>query len=82
MLPHAKLVAEQVSAQLVMEARRADMAEGSRQEDVAQLVDGVEPGSEMNITLPPTEPNVVQLGSEQLMPSLVAPTIDVTGQPQ
>ena len=30
LLPHAKLVAEQVSAQWVMYARRADMAEGAR----------------------------------------------------
>ena len=29
LLPHAKLVAEQVSAQWMMEARRADTAEGS-----------------------------------------------------
>ena len=28
LLPHAKLVAEQVSAQWVMDARRVDMAEG------------------------------------------------------
>ena len=30
LLPHAKLVAEQVSGQWVMDARRADMAEGAR----------------------------------------------------
>jgi len=29
-LPHAKLVAEQVSTQWVMDAHRADMAEGAR----------------------------------------------------
>ena len=35
LLPHAKLVAEQVSAQWVMDARHADMAKGARQEDIA-----------------------------------------------
>ena len=59
LLPHTKLVAEQVSTQWVMDARRADMADGERQEDVAQPMDGVEPRSKMNIALPPTEPNVV-----------------------
>ena len=59
LLPHAKLLAEQVSTQWVMDAHRADMAESVRQEDVAQPMDGVEPGLEMNVALPPTEPNVV-----------------------
>jgi len=63
LLPHAKLLAEQVSAQWVMDARRADMAGSVRQEDIAQPVHGVEPGSEMNIALPLTEPNVVHPGS-------------------
>ena len=62
--------------------RRADLADGVRQEDIAQPTDGVEPGSEMNVALPPIEANVVQLGSEQPMPSSVALTIDATGQPQ
>ena len=34
-LPHAKLVAEQVSTRWVMDARHADMAAGMRQEGVA-----------------------------------------------
>ena len=59
LLPHAKLVAEQVSTQWVMDARHADMATSMRREDVAQPMDGVDLGSEMNIALPPTEPNVV-----------------------
>jgi len=42
-------------------------------------MDGVEPGSEVDITLPSTEPNVVQPGSEQPVPSLVAPTADAAG---
>jgi len=35
LLPHAKLVAEQVSAQWVMDARCANMARSVRWEDVA-----------------------------------------------
>ena len=58
LLPHTKLVAEQVSAQWVMDARRADMAESVRQEDIAQPVDGVEPGSKADVAPPLTEPNV------------------------
>jgi len=53
------LLAEQVSAQWVMDARHEDMAGSVRQEDVAQPMDGVDLGSEMNVALPPTEPNVV-----------------------
>ena len=34
LLPHAKLVAEQVLVQWVMDAHHADMAEGPRQGDV------------------------------------------------
>ena len=59
LLPHAKLVAEQVSTQWVVDARHADLADGAHQEDIAHPTDGVEPGSEMNVALPPTEPNVV-----------------------
>ena len=49
LLPHARLVAEQVSVQWVMDVRRADLADGARQDDVAHPADGVEPGSEMNV---------------------------------
>jgi len=35
LLPHKKLVAEQVSAQWVMDARHANTAEGAHQEDIA-----------------------------------------------
>ena len=55
---HAKLLAEQVSAQWVMDARREDMAGSVRQGDVTQPAVGVEPGSEVDIAPPPTEPNV------------------------
>jgi len=34
LVPYAQMVAKQVSAQWVMEARRADMAEGAHQEDI------------------------------------------------
>ena len=51
LLPHARLVAEQVSVQWVMDVRHEDMARSVRQEDVAQPIDGTEPGSEVDITL-------------------------------
>ena len=38
LLPHAQLVAEQVSTQWVMDARRANVAEGMHQEDVTKPV--------------------------------------------
>ena len=81
MLPHAKLVVEQVSTQWVMEAHRAGLADGARQEDVAHPADGVEPGSEMNVAPLPTEPNVVPPESEQPMPLSVAPIADVAEEP-
>ena len=49
MLPHERLVADQVSAQWVMDARHEDMAGSVRRGDVAQHTDGTEPGSEMDI---------------------------------
>ena len=64
LVPYAQMVAKQVSAQWVMEARRANTAEGARQEDVAQPTDGVEPGSKANVAPPLTEPNVVPLKTE------------------
>ena len=82
MLPYAQLVAEQVSAQWVMEAHHASAAEGACQKDVAQPVDGVEPGLEANVIPPPTEPNVVQPESEQPQPSPVEPVADAAGLSQ
>ena len=64
LLPHTQLVAEQVSAQWVMEARRASAAEGMCQEDVTQPTDGVEAWSEASVIPPPTEPNVAPSESE------------------
>ena len=82
LLPHTRLVAEQVSTQWVMDARREDMAGSVRRGDVAQPADGTEPGSEVDIAPPSTEPNVVPPGSEQPVPSPVAPTADVAEPPQ
>ena len=65
-----------------MDARHANAAEGARQEDIAQLVDGVEPRLEANITPPLTEPNVVQPESQQALPSSVEPVTDAAGEPQ
>ena len=65
-----------------MDARRADLVDGVRQEDVAHPADGVEPGSEMNVTPLPTEPNVVPPESEQPVPLPVTPSADVTGELQ
>ena len=45
LLPHAQLVAEQVSVQWVMDAHHANATEGVHQEDVDEPWDGVEPGS-------------------------------------
>ena len=64
-----------------MDARRADIAEGTCHEDIAQPMDGVEPGSEADIALPPTEPNVAQSENEQSLPSPVEPVADATGEP-
>ena len=49
LLPHARSVAEQVSAQWVMDVRREDMARSMRGEDVAQPTDGMEPRSEVDV---------------------------------
>ena len=74
LLPHARSVADQVSAQWVMDVRREDMARSMRGEDVAQPTGGTEPGSEVDIAPASTEPNVVPLGSEQPVPSSAVPT--------
>ena len=59
LLPHARLVAEQVSAQWVMVVRHEDKARSMRWEDVAQPTDGIEPRSEVDVVSPSAEPNVV-----------------------
>ena len=70
LLPHARSVADQVSAQWVMDVHHVDMARSMRGEDAAQ------PGSEVNVAPVLTEPNVVPPGSEQPAPPSVAPTVD------
>ena len=76
LLPHARSVAEQVSAQWVMDVRCEDMARSMRGEDVAQPTDGMEPRSEVDVSLALTEQNAMPSRSEQPAPSLVAPTAD------
>ena len=65
----------------MLDACSADMAEGTRQKDVAQPMDGVELGSEVDIAPPPTEPNVAQSEDEQPLPSPVEPVADAVGEP-
>ena len=81
LLPCAQMVAEQVSAQWVMDARRASVAEGAHPEDVIQLADGVEPKSEVDVVLPLTEPNVASSEGEQPLSSSITPSADAAGQP-
>ena len=81
LLPHAKLLVEQVSVQWVMDARRVNMAGSVCQEDVTQPTDGVEPGSEVDVALPPTEPNVAQSEDEQPLPSPVEPVVNAAEEP-
>ena len=76
LLPHARSVADQVSAQWVMDVCREDMARSMCGEGVAQPTNGMEPGSEEDVAPASTEPNVVPPGSEQPMPSPVAPIAD------
>ena len=65
-----------------MDARCADMAEGTRQEDVTQPMDGVEPRFEADVAPPLTEPNIAQSEDEQPLPSPVEPVADAIGEPQ
>ena len=82
LLPHARSVSEQVSAEWVMDVRREDLAKSARGEDAAELLGGEEPGSEVNVAPVLTEPNVAPPGSEQPAPSSVAPTADAAGPVQ
>ena len=82
LMPCAQMVAEQVSMQWVMEARRSSMAEDMRWEDVVQPMEGVETRLEASIVPPPTEPNVAPSESEQPLSSSITPSADATGRPQ
>jgi len=79
LLPHARSVSEQVSAEWVMDVRREDMARSMRGEDASEPADSTEPGSGGNVASALIEPNVVLPGSEQPVPSSVAPSADATG---
>ena len=68
LVPYAQMVAEQVTAQWMMEARRSSVAKNMHREDVIQPVEGVETGLEASVVLPPIELNVVPTGSECLHP--------------
>ena len=79
LLPHARSVSEQVSAEWVMDVRREDMARSMRGKDVSEPADSTEPGSGGNVASALIEPNVVLPGSEQPVPSSVAPSADAVG---
>ena len=66
LLPYARSVADQVSAEWVMDVRREDLAKSARGEDAVELSDGEEPGSEVNVAPVLVEPDVVPSRSEQL----------------
>ena len=50
-------MADQVSAEWVKDVRREDLAKSTRGEDVAELSDGKEPRSEVNVAPVLTEPD-------------------------
>ena len=75
------MVAEQVTAQWVMEACRSTVAEDVHWEDVVQPVEGVETGLEASVVLPPTEPYVVPTESELPSSSSTVPSGDATRGP-
>ena len=58
------------------------MAEGTRQEDVTQPMDGVEPRSKADLAPPLTEPNIAQSEDEQPLPSPIEPVADAAVEPQ
>ena len=65
------MVAKQVTAQWVMEARHLTLAADVRREDIVQPVEAAEAESEASIVPPPIKPNVVPTAAE---PSAVVPT--------
>ena len=85
------MVAEQVTAQWVMEARRSTVAIDVRWEDIVQPMEVAEAGSEASVVPPPIEPNVVPttaepsvivLTSTELpLSSPTAPSVDATRGP-
>ena len=65
-----------------MDVRHEDLAQSTRGEDAAELLDGEEPRSEVNVALVLAEPDAVPSRSEQPTPLLVAPSSDVAGPAQ
>ena len=80
-MPYAQMVAEQVTAQWVMEAHCSSVAEDVRREDVVQPMEGVETGSEASVIPPSTEPNIVPTESELPSSSSTVPSADAAGAP-
>ena len=78
---HAQMVAEQVTAQWVMEARRSTVATDMHREDVAKPTEVVDAGSKASVVLPPTEPNVILTESELPSSSSTIPSADAVGGP-
>ena len=79
LLPHARSVSEQVSAEWVMDVCHQDMARSMRGENASEPADSPEPGSWGNVASASIEPNVVPSGSEQPTPSSVASPADAAG---
>jgi len=79
LLPHARSVSEQVSAEWVMHVRHQDMARSMHGENASEPTDSPEPSAGGNVTSASIEPNVVPLRSEQPTPSSVAPPADAAG---
>ena len=79
LLPHARSVSEQVSAEWVMDVRREDMARSMHGEDAFEPADSTEPCSRGNVASAPIEPNVVPPGSEQPASSSAVPPADAAG---
>ena len=75
------MVAEQVTARWVLEARRSTMDEDVRREDVVQPMVGVEIRLKESIVLPPTELNVFPTGSELPSSLSTVPIADAAGRP-
>ena len=79
LLPHARSVLEQVSAEWVMDVHRQDMARSMRGENASEPTDSPKPGSGGNVATALSEPNVVPPGSEQPTPSSATPPADAAG---
>ena len=65
-----------------MDVCHEDLAKSTHGEDAIELSDGEEPGSGVNVAPVLAKPDAVPSGSEQLVPSLVAPSSDVVGPAQ